>query len=112
MLAELYPDFFTPHQSARPFVEGVNDVIHAEVRKLYAGASCPHFGIRETDEGGLSLNYRSSRRMCALAQGFIEGAAGYYCETVEVRHLSCTEDGAPSCEIAIHWREAAGERAA
>lgn len=113
VLAELYPDFFTPHRSARPFVEGVNDVIHAEVRKLYAGAACPHFGIRQTANGGVSLDYRSSRRMCALAQGFIEGAAAFYCETVAVEHLSCVEKGAPSCEIEIRWMEGVGrERAA
>jgi len=105
-LAELYPDFFRPHRSARPFVEGVNDVIHAEVRKLYTGAHCPHFGIRQT-AGGVSLGYRSSRRMCALAQGFIEGAAAYYCETIEVEHLSCVEHGDAACEIAIRWVEAA-----
>lgn len=111
-LAEVYPDFFSPHASSRPFIEGVNDVIHAEVRKLYAGAGCPHFGIRQTADGGVALNYHSSRRMCALAQGFIEGAAAYYCETVDVEHVSCVETGARSCEIAIRWVEGVRERAA
>lgn len=112
ILAELYPDFFAPHQSSRPFVEGVNDVIHAEVRKLYTGAACPHFGIRHVTDG-IWLEYRSTRRMCALAQGFIEGAANYYCEAVDVEHLSCVTSGAASCEIAIRWvEEALGERAA
>lgn len=112
LMADLYPDFFVAHRSARPFIEGVNDVIHAEVRKLYAGAACPHFGIRPTTDGGLSLTYRSSRRMCALAHGFIEGAAGYYCETVEIAHQSCVEQGGAACEIAIHWREGLSELAA
>lgn len=112
-LAKLYPDFFSAHHSARAFVESVNDVIHAEVRKLYPGANCPHFGIRQTAGGVVSLDYRSSRRMCALAQGFIEGAAAFYCETVEVEHVSCVEHGSGACEIAIHWTEGgARERAA
>lgn len=113
VIAELYPNFFVPHRSARPFIEGVNDIIHAEVRKLYAGAACPHFGIRQTAEDGVALTYRSSRRMCALAHGFIEGAAAYYCETVDVAHIACVTHGAAACEIAIHWREGARrERAA
>jgi hypothetical protein len=107
VLAELYPDFFTPHSSARPFVSGVNDIIHAEVRKLYAGAACPHFGIHEASDGAITMRYRSTRKMCALAQGFIEGAADWYCETVEVEHTSCVEQGDPHCEFNIRWVEAA-----
>jgi hypothetical protein len=103
VLVELYPEFFKDHRSARPFVSGVNDIIHAEVRKLYAGAACPHFGIRETPDGRLSMNYRSSRRMCALAQGFIEGAADLYCEVVEIEHAACISKGDPCCEFNIRW---------
>ena len=82
---------------------GVNDIIHAEVRKLYVGAACPHFGIRDDTDGGLVMSYRSARRMCALAHGFIEGAADYYCEQVELTHLSCVERGDHQCEFHIRW---------
>jgi hypothetical protein len=106
VLAGLYPDFFKPHDSAKPFVRGVNDIIHTEVRKLYVGAACPHFGIREHDDRALSMTYRSARRMCALAQGFIEGAAAYYCEEVELEHLACVDDGDAACEFRIQWPDA------
>ncbi len=105
LLAEAYPDFFRPHSSARTFVAGVNSIIHAEVRKLYVGAECPHFNIRETEAGALAMDYRSSRNMCALAQGFVEGAARFYCEEVDFRHVACVEDGAERCRFEIAWRE-------
>ena len=45
LLAKAYPTFFEGHGTARTFVGGINNVIHAEVRKLYTGAECPHFNI-------------------------------------------------------------------
>ncbi len=103
VLAELYPAFFEPHRSSRSFVLGVNSIIHAEVRKLYTGADCPHFNFRDGADGALLMDYRSSRRMCALAQGFIEGAANQYGETLEFRHDSCVEHGASYCVFHIQW---------
>lgn len=105
VLAELYPDLFK-YDSARPFIGGVNDLIHAEVRKLYPGADCPHFGIHEAPDGRLSMNYHSKRRMCALAQGFIEGSAEWWCEEVEVEHLACVDRGDGGCEFQIRWPRA------
>ena len=103
VLAEIYPAFFEPHTSSRPFVAGVNTIIHAEVRKLYTGAECPHFHMREAEDGSLMMDYRSSRRMCALAQGFVEGAAAHYGETVEFEHDACVERGDAKCVFKIRW---------
>ena len=102
-LASAYPDFFTPHASARPFVAGINDIIHAEVRKLYPGAACPHFGLFETEAGGLIMRYMSPRRMCALAEGFIHGAADWYGETVDISHPRCVSHGDSHCELNVRW---------
>lgn len=102
-LAQVYPDFFSPHLSARPFVAGVNDVIHAEVRKLYPGAACPHFGLSEGEGAALVMRYLSPRRMCSLAEGFIHGAADWYGERVEVRHTRCVSHGDSHCELTVQW---------
>ncbi|MEO0032610.1 MAG: hypothetical protein RIS94_2368 [Pseudomonadota bacterium] len=107
LLAERYETFFSPHRSARPFIMGINDVIHPEVRKLYAGAACPHFHFHQLDDGRLGMAYRSPRRLCHLAHGFIEGAAAHYGETIEVEHLSCMLDDHPVCRIALEWMEPA-----
>jgi Haem-NO-binding len=103
LLAKAYPAFFANHTSARTFVAGINNVIHAEVRKLYTGAECPHFNIREPTEGVLTMDYRSSRRMCALAQGFVEGAGKLYGEALEFHHVACTASGADRCVFEVRW---------
>ena len=101
-LAELYPVFFEPHKTARPFVLSVNSIIHPEVRKLYAGAGCPHFQFSELGDA-LVMVYRSPRRLCALAEGFVQGASDHYGEAVAFKHQSCIEHGDEQCVFHIRW---------
>ena len=103
VLAELYPHFFSGATSAREFTAGINTIIHAEVRKLYPGAACPHFRLSESTDGDMVMDYLSARRMCALAQGFVEGAAAWYDETADFRHAACTARGDPHCTFTIAW---------
>ncbi|MGH6956389.1 MAG: heme NO-binding domain-containing protein [Caulobacteraceae bacterium] len=103
LLAAQYPGFFEGHVSSRTFVLSVNDIIHVEVRKLYDGAQCPHFDFSDGPAGALVMHYRSGRRLCALAQGFVEGAAAYYDEPVEFTHLSCVHKGDGACVFQVRW---------
>lgn len=103
LLHERYEMFFTPHGSAQSFVASVNDIIHPEVRKLYAGAGCPHFHFHDLDDGRMGVSYQSPRRMCRLAHGFIEGAADHFGDRVAIEHLSCMLDGSPVCRLALSW---------
>lgn len=105
-LAARYPGFFTPHKSGRTFVLGLNSVVHAEVRKLYVGAACPRFDIRE-DGSSLYMGYHSPRQMCALAHGFLDGLADHYGESVDVEHVECVEREDARCLIRSEWRMAA-----
>ena len=101
LLAGHYPAFFKPHATTRSFVASVNSIIHPEVRKLYTGAGCPHFHFEDGADGALLLGYNSARRLCALAHGFIEGAADYFGETVKVEHPLCMHRGDARCQLAI-----------
>lgn len=103
VLAERYPGFFEGHASALPFLLGINNVIHAEVRKLYPGAECPHFRLSQPADGALGMEYLSSRRLCPLAQGFVEGAAAFYAEAVDFVHVACVEEGDRCCVFRITW---------
>lgn len=105
LLAEKYSAFFSPHHSSRSFTLSVNKFIHPEVRKLYTGADCPYFDFRENDDGSVEMTYRSARKMCALAQGFVEGAADHYGESVEFQHLECVHHGHAKCLFRIAWGE-------
>ena len=101
-LALKYPEFFEVAPDARSFILSVNTIIHPEVRKLYAGAGCPHFHFAETP-GTLTLGYQSPRRMCDVAHGFVDGVADHYGETIDFTEVSCMHDGAPSCQMVITW---------
>jgi len=103
LLATRYGVFFEGHQSARSFLFSVNDIIHPEVRKLYAGAGCPHFQFKDDAAGRLLIGYQSPRQLCHLAHGFIEGAADHYHETIDVEHLACMQKGSPTCRLALRW---------
>ena len=102
-LAAHYPDFFRSVNNGRDFILSVNDIIHPEVRKLYAGAACPHFRLATAQDGALSIGYASPRKLCDLAHGFIEGAADHYGETVRIKHDLCMLKDDPVCRLTVRW---------
>lgn len=102
LLGERYPVFFTQHPSTRSFLRSVNDVIHEEVRKLYPGADVPTFDYEPPPAGDDSLvvlGYRSTRRLCALAEGFIQGVADRYGEAVTIEQPQCMHRGDDRCTL-------------
>ncbi len=103
VLKERYPALFDKHTSSRSFVLSVNSIIHPEVRKLYAGASCPFFHFREGEGGSVTMGYGSSRRMCDLAHGFVKGASNIFCEEVTIEHHACMNHGAEKRLMEIRW---------
>lgn len=97
LLAVRYPGFFSPHESTRPFLLTLNDIIHPEVRKLYLGADVPEFDFEQQGDAVLLLTYRSRRRLCALAEGFIAGAATHYRQAVSIVQSVCMSTGSDHC---------------
>jgi len=65
-------------------VAAVNDVIHAEVLKLYPDAELPHFGLVKWTETDLVVTYTSCRPFAYLARGLIIGCARHFEEQVTV----------------------------
>ncbi len=102
-LARRFPAFFSSAASARDFVLSVNNIIHPEVRKLYAGAGCPHFHFSSDASGELLVEYASARKLCWLGHGFIEGASDHFGQSVRVEHRRCMHHGADSCVLALDW---------
>src|SRR5687767_6586028 len=89
LLAQRYPAFFSPHTGTRSFLLTLNDIIHPEVRKLYPGADVPEFAFEVRGDDQLLLGYRSARQLCALAEGFITGAARHFGESVRIEQPQC-----------------------
>lgn len=108
MLAAHYPQFFTNQKSTRSFILTLNDIIHPEVRRLYPGADVPEFDFDTSTPDCLTVGYRSPRKLCALAQGFMEGAADYFGETVEVNQTQCMHRGDAKCVFHLRFRPNTG----
>jgi hypothetical protein len=100
LLARRYPVFFEGHTSTRSFLLTLNDIIHPEVRKLYPDADVPVFDFdTPSTNGTLVVGYRSGRKLCELAEGFIQGAAGHFGEQVSIEQPHCMHHGDERCEL-------------
>ena len=110
LLARSHPAFFAPHRRTRDFLLTLNTIIHPEVRKLYRDAVVPEFRFETEEPNTLHIGYCSPRKLCALAEGFIQGAAEHYGETLTLEHPECMLRGDASCAIVARF--AAARRAA
>lgn len=106
LLAARYPSFFDTHAHARDFLLTLNGMIHPEVRKLYPGARPPVFDFDTSSAGELVIGYNSARRLCALAEGFMHGAADYYGEAMAIDQSQCMHDGAERCVFHVRAQTA------
>ena len=104
-LAERYPHYFSPHGGTVAFLLTLDDVIHTEVRKLYPESAPPDFWFDAPIANELVVHYRSERRLCALAEGMIVGAAAHYEEQASIAHESCMFDGADHCTLRVTVEE-------
>jgi hypothetical protein len=103
LLANRYPAFFTGHADTRSFLLTLNNIIHPEVRKLYPGATTPVFDFDTASYHELVIGYNSERKMCALADGFMQGAAEYYHEKAAITQSQCMHDGAAKCVFHVRF---------
>lgn len=101
---ERFPAFFEPHDSTRPFVLTLNEIIHPEVRKLYPGADVPVFEFDASSQEVLVMGYRSARKLCAFAEGLLQGAGDVFGETVAIEQPLCMNRGDDSCRLEISFQ--------
>lgn len=80
---QLYPRFFQEIRGSFHFLAGIEDIIHAEVRKLYPDAELPTFVV-EQSPGLLVLTYYSDHPFADLAHGLIEGCVNHFGDDVSV----------------------------
>jgi hypothetical protein len=110
LLAARYPIFFEGHTSTTGFLLTLNDIIHAEVRKLYPDAEVPTFEFDVPVQNGhpdrrLIVGYRSRRQLCTLAEGFIEGAALQFGEHAAIEQTTCMSRGDGVCTIVCSFSQ-------
>lgn len=60
---------------------------------------------RRSDEDTVVVHYRSTRRLCPMLEGIIEGIAGEYGETIQIRKETPTREGLRHCELTVRRME-------
>jgi hypothetical protein len=88
------------------FVLTLNNIIHPEVRKLYPGADVPVFDFATPKADTVEVGYVSKRKLCAFAEGLIEGSAKHYKEEVIIKQPKCMLRGDPKCVLVCTFRKA------
>lgn len=106
-LAKAVPMFVDDADDLKSFVKTIHSVIHVEVKKLFPGAETPHFHYEDTGPGRLVLHYTSSRKLCPLVRGLLEGAAESFGETLSLEETQCMHHGASSCVFELEFGVAA-----
>jgi hypothetical protein len=89
-----YPAFFDGVHDTFQFLSGIEDIIHAEVLKLYPDAELPRFEVEHHDTGRLTLLYHSPRHFEDLAEGLMLGCINHFGEPIRLkREEALTESG-------------------
>jgi hypothetical protein len=94
----LFPAFFQGVTTALDFLEGIETVIHTEVRKLYPDAQLPQFDCTRSADG-LQMLYSSPRHFGDLAEGLIHGAIAHFGDRLEI-----TRHNQPNGDIVFDMR--------
>jgi hypothetical protein len=94
----LFPAFFQGITSALDFLEGIETVIHTEVRKLYPDAQLPQFDCTRSADG-LQMFYSSPRHFGDLAEGLIRGAVAHFGDQLQI-----TRNNQPNGDIVFDMR--------
>ena len=92
VLANAYKGFFENVDNSFDFLQGIENYIHVEVKKLYPDAELPHFVINRENKNHLEMLYTSERKMGDLAYGLMEGCIEYFKETVHINMTNQSED--------------------
>lgn len=91
----LYPAVFEGVTSAPDFLARIEDIVHAEVFKLYPDAELPHFEIVRPDSNTMIMTYHSERHLGDLAEGMIEACIGHFGDPLSLARENLAEPGQP-----------------
>ncbi len=91
------------YSDSRSLLRELDSVVHVEVRKLLRGARTPQFTTRDTGPQTLTLEYRSSRKMCAFLEGLLAGMAEHFHEQLTLRHEHCQLRGDKACVLHLEY---------
>lgn len=101
--ARLYAVLFRSSPNARAFLLTVETPIHDVVRVAMPEARPPQLEVTDLGPDGLEILYTSSRRICAMLRGLVEGTGRVYDEVLEVEEPECMHRGDPACRVVVRF---------
>ncbi len=99
-----YPVFVKDIDRLKPFLLTIHDVIHVEVKKLLECADTPEFTYEDPAANKLIMKYKSKRKFCHLAEGFLDGGAAFFDEVIEYKQTKCLLRGDDTCRFEIEFK--------
>ncbi|SFR55952.1 heme NO-binding domain-containing protein [Thiomicrospira sp. ALE5] len=89
--ASSHKQFLVGIDDSLTFLAGIEDIIHAEVIKLYPDAQLPKFKCTFTTPNCLTMDYQSPRHFADLAEGLIKGCGSFFGDTLVVNREDINE---------------------
>ena len=91
------------YNNVQTLLADLEDVIHRDVKRIHPDAYTPFFEFKPSNEVTGELIYRSKRKMCAVAEGLIQGAANHFGQDVSMDHVECVHKGNDDCRWILQF---------
>lgn len=103
-LVARYPQVVEGISDPYQLLEQIDDVIHVEVCKLMPDAVTPRVRCEPMgDSDEMTVRYQSSRKLCEVFAGLLQGVGEQYGRTTEYRQLSCMHEGSDCCVFKVRF---------
>lgn len=91
--------------SLKDFLNAVENVIHAEVKRVHPSAYLPTIETADGEDDTLILHYFSKRKLCHVSEGLIQGAANHFKEDIVIDHPECMHQGFDKCKMIVTFQK-------
>lgn len=81
------------------------DEIYPQVIDKEGDPDSVQISTRRSNGDTVVVHYRSTRRLCPMLEGIIEGIAGEYGEKIQIRKETPTREGLRHCELTVRRME-------
>lgn len=101
MFQQKFPQFLEHHTDPLDILEGIETVIHTEVRKLYPEARLPRFDCERLEKDALLMHYASTRPFAGVADGLIHGCIESFDFDIQVERVDHPTDQGSSSTFTL-----------
>jgi predicted hydrocarbon binding protein len=100
-LLRVYAPLLNPDWRTLDVIANTETAIHRVVRQRNPTAAPPELRVSRYGPDELSIDYRSQRGLCFVAEGIVRGIADHFGEPVELEHPECMHRGGQRCLMVV-----------